>query len=264
VIQKRPYPRPIRCGCKGTAFKLSIDYEFRDDGDVCSVAVRGTCAACGKAHRQFEVEIDYSPTKQLVDEPLKFCKNPKIHYDLRELTLYARRAEVARFLGKDAGCQFAASLRLDGGVVERRPMKLEEAEQTILKETELSCYHWIYAFAASVEISANAVDTSRKEAAFWKRQEVIRISFPTNMLFDTTNRVPSLLYYIHFSNEYVENERVVAKSQQFLGLTGRLIEWLRTEFVTWRGATCFDNEHEHLRAFGNRFRSAAEKKSHPK
>jgi hypothetical protein len=264
VIQQRPYPRPMRCGCKGTAFRLTIDYKFRDDGDVGSVAVRSTCAACVKTRRQFGAEIDYHPTKQLVDEPVTFCKNPKVQYDLRQLTLYATRADiagVARFLRKDAGCQFAGSTRLNGEWSVRN-LDFSEAEQIILNDTGPSCcYRWIYAFDAPIEISANAVDTARTEAAFWKRQEVIRISFPTNMLFDTTNRVPSLLYYIRFSNEYVEKERVVAKSQRFLGLTGRLIEWLHTEFVTWRGANCFDNEQEHLRAFGNRFRSAAEKKS---
>jgi hypothetical protein len=264
VIQQRPYPRPIRCGCKGTAFQLRIDYEFRDDGDVRSVEVWSTCTACGKSRMQSDAEIDYSPTKRLVDEPLTFCKNPKVHYDLRELSLYAKRAdiaEVARFLGKDAGCQFAAALRLNGEWSVRQ-LDFNEAEQTILKETGPSCcYLWIYAFPHPIKISANAVGTARKEAVFWKRQEIIRISSPINMQFDSINAVPSLLYYIRFSNESVKNERVVAKSKRFLGLTARLIEWLHTEFVTWRGSNCFDNEQEHLRVFGDRFRSAAEKNS---
>jgi hypothetical protein len=264
VIQRQPYPRPTRCGCKGTAFKLRIDYEFRDDADVRSIDVWSTCAACGKSRRQFAADIDYSPTKRLVDEPLTFCKNPKILYDLRELTLYAKRADiagVARFLGEEEGCQFAASLRLNEEWSVRH-LAFDEAEKTILNETVLPCgYLWIYAFLDPIEISANAVGTARKEAPFWKRREIIRISPPTNMLLDPINAVPSLLYYIRFSNEYVKNERVVAKSERFVGLTARLLERLQTGFVTWRGSNCFDNEQEHLRAFGDRFRSAAEKKS---
>jgi hypothetical protein len=267
VIQQRPYPRPIRCGCKGTAFKLRIDYEFRDDADVRSIDVWSTCAACGKSHRLFAADIDYSPTRHLVDEPLNFCENPKILYDLRELTLYANRADVAgvaRFLGNDAGCQFAASMRLNGEWSVRH-LDFDEAEQTILKDTGPSCcYRWIYALLDPIEISASAVGTARKEAAFWKRREIVRISRPTNMLLDPINRVPSLLYYIHFSNEYVKNESVVAKSERFVGLTARLIDRLRTEFVTWRGSNCFDNEQEHLRAFGDRFRSVGKKDSRRK
>jgi hypothetical protein len=72
---------------------------------------------------------------------------------------------------------------------------------------------------------------------------------------------PSLLYYVHFSNEYVKNERVLAKPQRFRGLTVRLVEWLQAEFVTWRGPNSFDNPQEHVRAFGNRYRSKDEKKS---
>lgn len=223
--------------------------------------------ACGKSRRQIDAKIDYSPTKRLVEKPLTFCKNPKIHYDLRELTLYAKRADiagVARFLGKDAGCRFAAKLRLNGEWSVRH-IDFDEAEKTILEESGLSCcYSWMYAFPQPIKISAHDVDTAKKEAAFWKRREIIRISFPTNMLFDTTSVVPSLLYYITFSNEYVKNERVVAKSEQFLGLTAELFEWLHTKFVTWRGSNSFDNEQEHLRAFSDRFRAAAEKNSHRK
>lgn len=216
---------------------------------------------------QFDADIDYSPTKRLVDEPLTFCKNPKIQYDLRQLTLYAERADiarVARFLSKDAGCQFAASLQSNGEWSVRH-LDCDEAEQTILKDTGPAwCYNWIYAFPQPITISANQVGTARKEAAFWKRQEIIRISAPINVMFNSIDGVPSLLYYITFSNEYIKNERVVAKSKSFVGLTARLVEWLRTEFVTWRGPNAFDNEREHLRAFGDRFRSAAEKKSRRK
>jgi hypothetical protein len=67
------------------------------------------------------------------------------------------------------------------------------------------------------------------------------------------------LYYLRFSNEYVQDERVVAKPRRFRRLTDQLVDWLQSEFVNWRGPNCFDNEQEHLRAFGNRYRSKAQK-----
>lgn len=266
VIQQG-YPRPGRCGCKGTAFRLRVDYEFRDDGDVGSVDVWSTCAACGKSRRQFDADIDYAPTAHLVDAPLTYCKNPRVLYDLKELTLYAKRADIARvvrFLHDDGGCHFIACLR-ENDSWEVRSVDVDEAEQAILKETEFSLrYTWIYATPRSIKVPGRTVERSRNEDAFWKRREIIRISSPTRMLLGSFGTRPSLLYYVQYSNEYVQNERVTPKSQRFRDLAARLVDWLQSEFVTWRGPNCFDNPQEHQRAFGRKYRDKAEKKSRRK
>jgi hypothetical protein len=263
TIQQRPYPKPTRCGCKATAFRLRLDYEFRDDGDVRAVAVWASCAACEKSRRVLDVEIDYGPTEQLMTTPLVYCRNPKIHYDLHELTMYAEPADIARlvvFLSKEAGCRFLASLR-ESGEWRVREIDAGEAEQAVLREgVSPLTYSWIYASPHAIKVSADAIGSGKKEAGFWKRHEIIRISTPIRMAFPATRDKPALLYYIRFSTEYVEDERVVAKSPPFVDLTALLVKSLGTKFVTWRGANCFDNEEEHLRAFGDRFRSAAAKK----
>jgi hypothetical protein len=266
VIQQG-YPRPGRCGCKGTAFMLRIDYEFRDDGDVHSVDVWSTCAACGKSRRQFGADIDYGPTGHLVDAPLTYCRNPRILYDLKELTLYAKRADIARvvrFLHDAGDCQFIACLR-ENDLWDVRNIDVDVAEQAILKETEFSLtYLWIYAAPRSIKVPASAVSGTRREDVFWKRREIIRISSPSRMLWGLFSTRPSLLYYIHFSNEYVEGERVRPKPERFRDLTARFVAWLQSEFVTWRGPNCFDNPQEHQRAFGRKYRDKAEKKGRRK
>src|SRR5205823_4564944 len=137
-----------------------IDYEFRDDGDVRSIEIGRSCTSCGRSRRLFDVDIDYSPTEHLVDQPLTYCKNPKIRYDLRELTLYAKRADIARvacFLSNDAQCQFAASLVEKGGW-SVRSLEAGEAERVILNDTASSSrYLWIYASPRPLKISALAV-----------------------------------------------------------------------------------------------------------
>jgi hypothetical protein len=263
TIQQRPYPKPTRCGCKATAFRLRLDYVFRDDGDVRSVVLWRSCAACEKTRRLLDVEIDYSPTKELVAAPLVYCKNPKIHYDLHELTSIAKPADIARlivFLGEQGGCRYTACLRESGDWCVR-DVDAGEAAQAVVREGESPLtFFWIYASPHPIRVSADAIRGAKKEAVFWKRHAIIRISAPIRMAYETTRDRPALLYYFRFSNEYVQDEVVAAKSRPFVDLTALLVKWLGTEFVTWRGANCFDNEEEHLRAFGDRFRSAAGKK----
>jgi hypothetical protein len=254
VIQQA-YPRLTRCSCKGESFRPSFAYEFRDDGDVSHVWISTTCAGCGKEQRRMSIEIDYSPTKQLVAKPLVPCKNPEILYDLHELTLYATPADMVRVTDHlaEQGCSFVGVVRIDDDWVTKKLTKKEVAA-LIGKRGEMPAYLQLYAAPKAVSLTDSAVSTAKKEDAFWKRSEVIRIDSPFNM--GIGNRA-ALLYYIHFSNELVDGEAVKSKSGRFRMLTGELVDWLGREFVNWRGKDCFDNEQVHRRLFGNEFRAKA-------
>ncbi len=67
-----------------------------------------------------------------------------------------------------------------------------------------------------------------------------------------------------YANESIVDEGVVEKAPLFREVTARLSTWLKSEFVSWRGADCFDNPDEHLRIFGDHFRSKAERKRRPR
>ena len=84
VIQKG-YPRLTRCSCKIESFRLRIDYNFRDDGEIDYLVVQSICPACGKSRRQLEIDIKYGGTDHLFKRPLVPCKNPKIFYDLKDI-----------------------------------------------------------------------------------------------------------------------------------------------------------------------------------
>jgi len=92
--------------------------------------------------------------------------------------------------------------------------------------------------------------------AFWKRNEVLRIKSPIRMRIG--NQV-GLLYYLEFSNEFVVDGQVQPKSERFRRLTAALLDWLPTEFVSWRGKLCFDNPAENVRVFGEKFRARPRK-----
>jgi hypothetical protein len=209
------------------------------------------------------VDIDYGPTESLIAEPLVFCQNPRVLYDLREITLYAERRDIVRiaaYLNTPAGCVFQGCVRdRDQWVVKR--LSIDEVSSLILPEADrpslASSYFWIYASPATANVPAAQASSAKDESAFWKRNEIIRISSPTHTGFAG---VTTLLYYLQFSNEYVENEKAVPKSAQFRKVTAELLDWLATQFVSWRGPHCFDNPDEHVRVFGDRFRSKAQER----
>jgi hypothetical protein len=248
VIQQG-YPRTSRCSCRSESFHLRFEYEYRNDGDIQQIDAWSTCAACGKSRRAMRIEIDYSPTAKLVRRPLTYCRNLKTLYNLHELTLYATKADIIRvvhFLADDQRCELTGWLQEKNQWVQRR-LDADGSKRAIMSDR----YQMIYAMPVPITIPEEEVETARKEDRFWKRSEVIRIGSHISMVWGSrTGR----LYYVHFSNEFVERGRVTPKSAKFQRATGAFVRWLKAEFVTWRGVDCFDNPSEHMRLFGDRFR----------
>jgi hypothetical protein len=261
AIQRR-YPPLSRCSCKGTAYGLAFAYSFRDDGDVKLVRVSSTCASCGSTSRKMSINIDYSPTNQLLEQPLQYCKNPKILYDLKELNLYVERKDVvgiARYLCDGAGCILAGCLRNENEWAIRQ-LGTNDLHRVIQEDRSLSNgsrFLWIYASPEAVTVPDAAVESRKREETFWKRHEIIRVSSPTRMHFASGE---GLLYYIQFSNEFVENESAVPKSGHFRELTNKFLDWLGANFVSWRGKYCFDNQTEHNRIFGDIYHLKGDKR----
>jgi hypothetical protein len=54
-------PKQSRCRCGGTLFRLTLEYEFRDDGEVRTVLIKPTCSDCGREQTPAWVEIKYAP-----------------------------------------------------------------------------------------------------------------------------------------------------------------------------------------------------------
>lgn len=249
------YPKLSKCRCKSTSFRLRCDYTYRDNGDVRAVQVSKTCSSCKKTDKLLGMDIKYGDTDRLVTEPLRFCKNPKILYDLQSLTLYVTRQDIVDlvdFLHTTHHCHFQASLLRDKRWAIQHP-GVDELKEAVLRGRKFEVpenYLWILASLPALQLPDTAVDTLEAEEIFWKRNEAIHISSPFQMGLD---REETLLYYIKFSNEYVQDEAIIRKSPAFTNLTSSLLVWLRTHFVSWRGPRSFDNPNEHLRIFGERF-----------
>lgn len=256
------YPRPTRCTCKSERFQLQLDYDLRDDGDVARVRVTTCCAGCRKVQRRMNIKIDYSPTKKLLAKPLTRCKNPFLRYELKELTLYATGADIVRvadYLAQQ-GCSFVGVVRERDDWVVRTLTRDQATELVARKVSYLQHYSQLYALPGRLAVTDSAIRTAKKEDAFWKRHEVIRLGSPTAMVWRSRT---GQLYYLHFANEFVAGQTVKAKSPRFRKLTAGLVEWLGQQFVGWRGSHCFDNEKVHRRLFGKRFQLQSGKQQIP-
>jgi hypothetical protein len=274
VIQKG-YPRVTRCSCKNESFRLRIDYNIRDDGDVDYIEIHSICSACGKTRRQLDFEVDYCGTDHLLKKPLVPCRNPKVLYDLKELNLLLTLPDIVRIvdhLAKEK-CEFLSNLR-DGDTWVPVRQDAAEAKATI----EERKYLFIYAMPKTIEVPEDHVNATRKENAFWKRSEVIRIGSKSHVCRHQSGDFPpgicycsyppthasyteiGLSFEIEFSNEFVHGEKIVPKSEGFRKVTASLLAMLATDFVSWRGAHCFDNPEVNLRVFGDRFQKKSKSK----
>lgn len=271
VIQKG-YPRATRCSCKNDTFQLRIDYNIRDDGDIDFIEIHSICSACGKTRRQLHFEVDYCGTDHLLKKPLIPCKNPKVLYDLKNINLLLKLPDIARIVDhlSKQKCQFFCDLRRGDTWVPVR-QDVAEAKATIGKGK----YLFIYAMPNHVEVPNNQIDTIKKESAFWKRSEVIRIGSKSHVCtYQFGDNPPGICYCsdlpthgiyneiglsfdIDFSNEFVRGEKIVSKSEAFKKVTTSLLAMLAREFVSWRGPHCFDNPEVNVRVFGDRFRKKA-------
>jgi hypothetical protein len=201
------------------------------------------------------MEIDYNETDSLVEQPLVYCKQPKLLYDTKELTLYITRDDASRVLdclGDRLGLNLSILAREDKDLIVRT-VNLAKAKSTIAATRDP--YSRIYATPKPLGIPPDSLSTHKQEDSFWRRSEVIRVDSPIRM--DWRKGTPGLLYYIEFANEFIDGEVITQKSAQFQRCTQEFTEWLHNNFVNWRGPRCFDNANENVRLFDDRYRSKA-------
>ena len=88
LIQEK-YPPVMKCSCKNDRFNLVFDYIPREGTeDFREINITCSCTACQKIKRFPTIEINYSPSIQLFEHPITFCKQPKIKYKTYSLMGY--------------------------------------------------------------------------------------------------------------------------------------------------------------------------------
>lgn len=206
------------------------------------------CPSCEKTKRQMQFNFDYVPTGDLVKRPLRYCENPNLRYDLKDLSLYLEKSDlvsILRYLATLGEARVAGILR-EGDRRVLRALAPEQADAIILSG------QYANLFLAFCEMDWPGIDvsTASNEKAFWKRHELIMISGPLEVRMGDGE---GMLWHIQFANEYAHEGGIAKKGSAFRKATADLLRWLETNFANWRGKLCFDNPAENLRLFGDRF-----------
>jgi hypothetical protein len=246
-IQEK-YPPKVKCSkCKSEFFGLRLIYKFRENSeDVMCVEITGLCKQCGSSKKLGIWEFKYSPTDSLIQNPIIFCQNPKIKYDLSTNTCYWTSGDLVNFL------EFLYSLNLliYSKFHENKELVIKGLEKTETIKLAVSLkYSEFFAYKKKLSISND-------QKIDWKKEEVISISFPYNMIFGKIGENPGLLFYIKYSTNYIDDFKsgtVKEKSSEFKEIVKKVESWLMTNYPSLRGKNSFDNLQEHKRLFGDRF-----------
>jgi hypothetical protein len=252
------YPPVLKCRCKSTSFQVTCDFEYRQTGDVEFIAASTTCAACSFLRDLLTLDIDYSPTDHLLLQPLTYCPNPKILYALKDLTLYITHEDSARiieYLASQHHCSFMAWIH-SGGQWVKRPHSAAQLAAMIRADAKtpgISSYSSIDAIFPAFPVPDDQSQTLEDRDLYWKRNPVVHLTSPFSIHLSTASPQNASLFYIKFSNEFIDGDKLSPKPAAFLNATTALLHWLQTHFVSWRGKSSFDNPSEHKRIFADKY-----------
>ncbi|MBF4467023.1 hypothetical protein [Flavobacterium sp. LC2016-12] len=246
------YPKKKKCSCKSEWFYVAFHYIPRvGTEDFREVRIITTCILCNKISKAISIDIDYSPTKQLIENPITFCSEPKIRYKFQELTSYwsgDNLKDLLDYIFNDLNlnvyCWFSQHPE------NKRRFEKVSFEKAIQIITVNHRYLNFYFSENELETSSyiKLIDANGiyLKDEIWRRNELIQLTAPYVMMGY------GLLYYINFCNQYLEKGNVKDKSSQFETITTQLKNWLKEKFVTKRGENCFDGQEAYDKLIAKR------------
>lgn len=232
------YPKKRKCRCKNDWFNVTFKYEPREGtDDICSIAVISTCTACGKQSEAMAMDIDYSPTAHLIEQPLVPCEKPNIKYRLTELNGYwtePDRADVLQFLAE------ALQLKIYCWYWDNTNKKRTFEQVNLSRALELVQQVYLSFYFTRGDMVASEVALMHDKGVYlkdglWRRAEIIELSAPIHM-----SQI-GLLYYLRFCTQYLDKGEALDKSAEFLAITEKFTAWLQSQFVNQRGKNCLDS-----------------------
>jgi len=234
VIQNRK-PRALQCKCKSKTFTVALFYTFRTDSeDVSQVDIITTCARCGIERRAMVIEIDYAPTKLLVERPLDPCDHPWLRTRQVKLSALWEQKDLEIFIGWVMGL----------GGVRAYLLTTDGAYSAICAENEL---RKIIRNAPVWDLYLGLDSTPFPEQSFtyWKGMPVIHVWGP-QVLVDKSG-ASTTMYFIEYAKEIIQGAAVVPQPGKFIDFTKSITNWLGNTYSSVRGKGTFDNPVEYAR-----------------
>lgn len=219
LIQEK-YPPVMKCSCKNDRFNLTFDYTPRVDTDgFREININCSCTVCQKSKRLPPIEIDYSPSSQLFDHPITFCKQPKIKFKTYSLTGYWSDDELlgmAEYLfNKNL---FVYCWYWDSQNAKRCFKELSEAELHSFLTGDAEQYLAIYFSEETlVDITMQATFEEKGiliQQDIWRKKRIFLLHGPFMVVSH------GMLYQIEFCSEYLDRDgNIIPKSASFCALT---------------------------------------------
>lgn len=246
VIQDS-YPKKQTCCCKSSWFSFQFDFVPRvGTKDFRSVSIRGLCSSCGREKSFGSIDLDYSPTQQLLDSPITFCKNPKLKCAVRRLNGYWTKDDCIKFisfLADDLKLQVSCWY-WNRSTKSRQFEKLNVSNRSSLLSHELNYLNYYFSVGL-LQLETSMVDGGIYVGENpWRKYELIQLNAP--MKIALKNGLGNL-YYVHYSTQYIDAGVVRDKSESFAEISEKITEWMKSNFVEKRGKDCFDSASEHDR-----------------
>lgn len=218
LIQEK-YPPIMKCSCKNNRFNLTFDYTPREGSeDFRQIHITCSCTVCQKVKRLPTVCIDYSPSSQLFDHPITFCKQPKIKYKTYSLAGYWSNDELLRmgeyFLRKNL---FVYCWYWDLQNTQRRFKELSATELYSFLTGNEERYLAIYFSEEPFNDIPMQTATDGKgiliQQDIWRKNNIFMLHGPFMVM------LRGMFYQMDFCSEYLDkNGNIVPKSASFSAL----------------------------------------------
>ena len=218
LIQEK-YPPVMKCSCKNDRFNITFDYTPREGTeDFREINITCSCTACQKIKRLPPIEIDYSPSVQLFEYPITFCKQPKIKYKTYSLMGYWSDDELvamAEYLLENG--LFVYCWYWDSQNAKRCFKELSETELRSYLTGNSERYLAIYFSTETFDNISTQIASDEKGIVIrqdiWRKNNILMLHGP----FTVVSR--GMFYQMEFCSEYLDKEgNIVPKSASFCAL----------------------------------------------
>lgn len=224
LIQNQ-YPTKRKCTCKNQFFKIFFDYVPRaGTDDYKAVKLISCCTECGKEREFATIDLKYSPTEHLFENPITYCEKPKIKYKKYSLFGYWEDnvcSELIDFLSQQQLLIYCWYWGLDK---KRHFEKFTASElKKFLFEEKMRFLHVYFSREPLDEIVSKSFDDNGiyigRES--WRKKEIIDL----NSIWVLREEGLAQHYMMDFCSEYLEADQVKAKSEEFCNLVRKVLEY---------------------------------------
>jgi len=183
------YPKKKKCNCKNEWFKIQFEYVHRSEtADFKQIVVYTNCTNCSKVSESLSIDIDYSPTDDLLKRPITYCDKPNIKYKFTELTSFWTEDNFKDFinymfngLNLNVYCWFF-----------KQPENLRFFEKVNFDQAMqiITTHHYLYFFFSLPELDTNGlIEFYDQKGVYlrrdiWRKSEIIQI-LKLSILLDT-------------------------------------------------------------------------------